>query len=57
MVVGHATPDATSFALEAVRGSLTNGIVSYPFLEQAFRTDRCTSSRIRARLPSHFETI
>ena len=26
----------------AVRGSLTNGIVSNPFLEQAFRTDRYT---------------
>ena len=27
---------------EAVRSSLTNGIVSNPFLEQAFRTDRYT---------------
>ena len=42
MAVGHATPDAKSFTLEAVRGSLTNGIVSNPFLEQAFRTDRYT---------------
>jgi hypothetical protein len=25
-----------------VRGSLTNGIISNPFLEQAFRTDRYT---------------
>jgi hypothetical protein len=41
MAVGHAAPDAISFTLEAVRGSLTNGIVSNPFLEQAFRTDRC----------------
>jgi len=42
MAVGQATPDARSFTLEAVRGSLTNGIVSNPFLEQAFRTDRYT---------------
>jgi len=42
MAVGHATPDAKSFTLEAVRGSLTNGIISNPFLEQAFRTDRYT---------------
>ena len=42
MAVGHAAPDAKSFTLEAVRGSLTNGIVSNPFLEQAFRTDRYT---------------
>lgn len=42
MAVGEATPDAKSFTLEAVRGSLTNGIVSNPFLEQAFRTDRYT---------------
>jgi hypothetical protein len=42
MAVGHAASDAKSFTLEAVRGSLTNGIVSNPFLEQAFRTDRYT---------------
>ena len=42
MAVGQATPDARSFTLAAVRGSLTNGIVSNPFLEQAFRTDRYT---------------
>jgi hypothetical protein len=42
MAVGQATPDAKSFTLEAVRGSLTNGIVSNPFLEQAFRTERYT---------------
>jgi len=42
MAVGQATVDSKSFTLEAVRGSLTNGIVSNPFLEQAFRTDRCT---------------
>jgi hypothetical protein len=42
MAVGHAAPGAKSFRLEAVRGSETNGIVSNPFLEQAFRTDRYT---------------
>jgi hypothetical protein len=40
MAVGHAAADAKTFSLEAVRGSLTNGIVSNPFLENAFRTDR-----------------
>jgi hypothetical protein len=40
MAVGHAAADAKTFSLEAVRGSLTNGIVSNPFLEDAFRTDR-----------------
>jgi hypothetical protein len=39
MAVGSSAPDAKSFKVEAVRGSLTNGIVSNPFLEQAFRTD------------------
>lgn len=42
MAVGEATPDAKSFTLEPVRGSLTNGIVSNPFLEQALSTDRYT---------------
>lgn len=42
MAVGQAAPDAKSFTLAAVRGSLTNGIISNPFLEQAFRTDRYT---------------
>ncbi|MBS0578112.1 MAG: FABP family protein [Proteobacteria bacterium] len=42
MAAGRASRDAKSFTLEAVRGSLTNGIVSNPFLEQAFRTDRFT---------------
>ena len=42
MAVGKAAPDATSFTLHAVRGSLTNGIISNPFLEQAFRTDSYT---------------
>ena len=42
MAVGQATADATSFRLQAVRGSETNGIVSNPFLEYAFRTERYT---------------
>jgi hypothetical protein len=39
MAVGRAAADARTFSLEAVRGSLTNGIVSNPFLEYAFRTE------------------
>ena len=39
MAAGHATADAKSFRLEALRGSLTNGIVSGPFLEYAFTTE------------------
>lgn len=42
MAVGHAAPDAKTFTLEAVRGSSTNGIVSNPFLEHAFRTVQWT---------------
>jgi len=42
MATGRAAHDAKKFTLEAVRGSLTNGIVSGPFLEYAFRTDRYT---------------
>jgi len=42
MATGHAERDAKRFSLEAVRGSLTNGIVSGPFLEYAFRTERYT---------------
>lgn len=38
MAVGHAEPNAKSFTVEAVRGSLTNGIISGPFLEKAFKT-------------------
>jgi hypothetical protein len=38
MAVGRAEADARSFRLEAVRGSETNGIVSNPFLEYAFKT-------------------
>ena len=44
MYAGHAAADAKSFTLQALRGSLTNGIVSVPFLEYAFRTDSCTIS-------------
>lgn len=40
MAAGHASATDRSFRLEAVRGSLTNGIISNPFLERAFRTDR-----------------
>jgi hypothetical protein len=42
MAAGHAAADAKSFRLEAIRGSLTNGIVSVPFLEHAFRTESYT---------------
>jgi hypothetical protein len=42
MAVGHAAADAKTFRVEAVRGSETNGIVSNPFLEHAFRTMRFT---------------
>ncbi|WP_353234128.1 heme-binding beta-barrel domain-containing protein [Diaphorobacter ruginosibacter] len=42
MAVGKTTADANTFTLEAVRGSLTNGISSNPFLEYAFRTERYT---------------
>ena len=42
MAAGHAAADAKSFRLQAVRGSLTNGIVSGPFLEHAFRTESYT---------------
>ncbi len=39
MAVGTAAPDAKRFHLRAVRGSATNGILSNPFLEHAFRTE------------------
>lgn len=42
MAVGKAHPDDTTFTVEAVRGSLTNGIISNPFLEYGFRTERFT---------------
>src|SRR6266446_1533546 len=42
MAVGRTAADARTFRLEAVRGSETNGIVSNPFLEYAFRTESYT---------------
>ncbi|HEY4244473.1 MAG TPA: heme-binding beta-barrel domain-containing protein [Kofleriaceae bacterium] len=42
MAAGTAKPDDTTFTVEAVRGSLTNGIVSNAFLEYGFRTERFT---------------
>ena len=42
LAVGHATADAKTFRLQAVRGSETNGIVSNPFLEYAFKTESYT---------------
>ncbi len=38
MAVGQAGADARTFRLQAIRGAETNGIVSNPFLEYAFRT-------------------
>jgi hypothetical protein len=42
MATGRADRDAKTFRLEAVRGSPTSGIISNPFLEYAFRTERFT---------------
>jgi hypothetical protein len=42
MAVGRAAVDARSFRLEAVRGAESNGIVSNPFIEHAFKTVRWT---------------
>ncbi|HEX4327862.1 MAG TPA: heme-binding beta-barrel domain-containing protein, partial [Burkholderiales bacterium] len=42
LAVGMAKPDDKTFRLQAVRGSLTHGIVSSPFLDYAFRTDSYT---------------
>jgi hypothetical protein len=42
MLAGRADANAKKFRVQAVRGSLTNGIVSGPFLEYAFRTESCT---------------
>jgi hypothetical protein len=42
MAFGRAAPDAKTFRLQAVRGSETNGIVSNPFLEHAFKTESYT---------------
>ncbi len=38
MAVGEAKPGDKSFTVRAVRGSHENGIVSNPFLEEAFKT-------------------
>jgi hypothetical protein len=38
LAMGSAAADATRFELTAKRGAPTNGIVSNPFLEDAFRT-------------------
>jgi hypothetical protein len=40
MAVGKAHVDDTTFTVEAVRGSTTNGIVSNAFLEYGFRTEK-----------------
>ncbi|MBF1251583.1 MAG: FABP family protein, partial [Haemophilus parainfluenzae] len=37
--VGNAPADAKEFTVKAVRGSLTNGIISNPFLERSFTTE------------------
>ena len=42
IATGNAAADAKEFTLTAQRGSLTNGIISNPFLEQAFRTESYT---------------
>jgi hypothetical protein len=42
MAFGHAAADARSFTLVAKRGSPTNGIISNPFLDEAFRTESYT---------------
>ncbi len=42
MAVGRAAANAKTFRLEAVRGSATNGIISNPFLEHAFKTIQFT---------------
>lgn len=40
LAMGKAAPDAKSFTLTAERGSTVNGIVSNPFLEKNFITDK-----------------
>jgi len=42
MAQGKANPDDLSFTVEAVRGSMTNGIISNSFLEYGFRTEQFT---------------
>jgi hypothetical protein len=44
MAIGRAAANAKTFRLEAIRGSATNGIVSNPFLEHAFKTVRFSIS-------------
>ena len=40
LAMGKTTADAKTFHLQAVRGATSNGIVSNPFLEYAFKTER-----------------
>ena len=47
LAIGYCEPDAAEFELTAVAGSSINGIVSNPFLEEAFRT---VSYRIRVTI-------
>lgn len=42
MATGNAPADAKEFTVKAVRGSLTNGIISNPFIEQNFTTESYT---------------
>ncbi|MCQ9121926.1 FABP family protein [Rodentibacter pneumotropicus] len=42
MATGNAAADAKEFTVKAVRGSLTNGIISNPFIEQNFTTESYT---------------
>lgn len=42
MAIGNAPADAKEFTVKAVRGSLTNGIISNPFIEQNFTTESYT---------------
>ncbi|MFT3696542.1 MAG: heme-binding beta-barrel domain-containing protein [Kofleriaceae bacterium] len=40
LAAGQAHPNDRTFSVEAVRGSVTNGILSNPFLEYGFRTEK-----------------
>ena len=42
MASGHAVADAKTFSVRSQRGSLTNGIISNPFLEEHFTTESYT---------------
>lgn len=42
MATGKASAEAKQFTLMAKHGSFTNGIISNPFLEEAFRTESYT---------------